>query len=87
MAFSKKKISWLAYDPAASAYALIVRTVFAPVFLAHFSQGILTGSQITSRWHKTYIRTCQEQYHSNVCITRPTIIFERFRFGSRRETT
>ncbi|MBQ4328626.1 MAG: MFS transporter [Lentisphaeria bacterium] len=50
MAFSKKKISWLAYDPAASAYALIVRTVFAPVFLAHFSQGILTGSQITSRW-------------------------------------
>lgn len=50
MAFSKKKISWLVYDPAASAYALIVRTVFAPVFLAHFSQGILTGSQITSRW-------------------------------------
>ncbi len=50
MAFSKEKISWLAYDPAAAAYALIVRTVFAPVFLAHFSKGILTDSQITSRW-------------------------------------
>ncbi len=50
MAFSKDKISWLAYDPAASAYALIVRTVVAPVFLEHFARNILTDSQITSRW-------------------------------------
>ena len=50
MAFSKDKISWLAYDPAASAYALIVRTVVAPVFLEHFAKNILTDSQITSRW-------------------------------------
>ena len=46
----EEKLSWLVYDPASSAYALIVRTVFAPVFLAHFSAGILTPSQITSRW-------------------------------------
>ncbi|MBO7329730.1 MAG: MFS transporter [Lentisphaeria bacterium] len=50
MAFSKDKISWLAYDPAASAYALIVRTVIAPVFLEYFARNILTDSQITSRW-------------------------------------
>ena len=48
--FTKPQLSWLIYDPAASAYALIVRTVLAPVFLAYCAKGILSDSQITSRW-------------------------------------
>ena len=32
MGFSKKQWSWLLYDPANAAFALIARTVFFPVF-------------------------------------------------------
>ncbi len=50
MKISKEQLSWLLYDPANAAYALIVRTVFAPLFLGYCAGGIYTESQVTSRW-------------------------------------
>ena len=50
MKFSKSQLSWLSYDPAASAYALITRTVVAPVFLTHCAKNIMSDAQITSSW-------------------------------------
>jgi len=50
MALDKAQKSWLAYDPAISAYAMIVRTVVAPIFLAEFAAGILTDSQSAACW-------------------------------------
>ena len=53
MAFTKAQKSWLAYDPAISAYAMIVRTVVAPVFLVTVSQNILDESVCTEYWGYT----------------------------------
>ncbi|MBE6376220.1 MAG: MFS transporter [Lentisphaerae bacterium] len=53
MAFSKAQKSWLAYDPALSAYAMIVRTVAAPLFLATYAQGVLSEAQSTEYWGYT----------------------------------
>ena len=50
MKYSAQQLSWLLYDPANAAYALIVRTVFAPLFLGYCAKGIYTDSQITSSW-------------------------------------
>lgn len=50
MAFTKTQKSWLVYDPAISAYAMIVRTVAAPLFLVSCAQGILSESQCTEYW-------------------------------------
>lgn len=50
MKISKEQLSWLLYDPANAAYALIVRTVFAPLFLGYCATGIYTDSQVTSYW-------------------------------------
>ena len=50
MKISKEQLSWLLYDPANAAYALIVRTVFAPLFLGYCAAGIYTDSQVTSYW-------------------------------------
>lgn len=41
---------WLLFDPAIAAYAMIVRTVVAPIYLAHQAQGILTDSQCSAFW-------------------------------------
>ena len=53
MNLTKAQKSWLMYDPAISAYAMIVRTVVAPIFLAHFAQGILSDSQSAAFWGYT----------------------------------
>ena len=50
MKYNSQQLSWLLYDPANAAYALIVRTVFAPLFLGYCARGIYTDSQITSFW-------------------------------------
>ena len=50
MKYTSQQLSWLLYDPANAAYALIVRTVFAPLFLGYCAKGIYTDSQITSSW-------------------------------------
>lgn len=53
MKFSKVQISWLLYDPAASAYAMIVRTVMTPILLSTCAAGICSESEITSAWSLT----------------------------------
>ena len=50
MKYNSQQLSWLLYDPANAAYALIVRTVFAPLFLGYCARDIYTDSQITSFW-------------------------------------
>ena len=50
MKLTREQLSWLLYDPANAAYALIVRTVFAPLFLGYCASGIYTDSQVTSYW-------------------------------------
>lgn len=50
MKYSSRQLSWLLYDPANAAYALIVRTVFAPLFLGFCAEGIYDGSTVTSLW-------------------------------------
>ena len=50
MKLSKAQKAWLLYDPAVSAYAMIVRTVVAPIFLAYFAAGILDEAKSTEYW-------------------------------------
>ena len=53
MKLNKQQLAWLLYDPANAAYAMIVRTVAAPVFLAVCARGIWSDSQVTSFWSLT----------------------------------
>ncbi len=53
MKLNKQQLAWLLYDPANAAYAMIVRTVAAPVFLAVCAKGIWSDSQVTSFWSLT----------------------------------
>ena len=53
MKLDKQQLAWLIYDPANAAYAMIVRTVAAPVFLAACAKGIWSDSQVTSFWSLT----------------------------------
>ena len=50
MKYNSQQLSWLLYDPANAAYALIVRTVFAPLFLGYCAKSIYSESDITSCW-------------------------------------
>ena len=50
---SSRQWAWLLYDPANAAYALIVRTVVAPIFLAAAAKGVWSDSQVTSNWSLT----------------------------------
>ena len=49
----KRQLAWLLYDPANAAYAMIVRTVTAPIFLAVCAKDIWSNSQVTSFWSLT----------------------------------
>ncbi len=49
----KRQLAWLLYDPANAAYAMIVRTVAAPIFLAACAKDIWSNSQVTSFWSLT----------------------------------
>ena len=53
MKLDKQQLAWLIYDPANAAYAMIVRTVAAPIFLAACAKGIWSDSQVTSFWSLT----------------------------------
>ena len=53
MKYNKQQLAWLLYDPANAAYAMIVRTVAAPIFLAACAKDIWSNSQITSFWSLT----------------------------------
>ncbi len=53
MAFTRQQFSWLLYDPANAAYALIVRTVIAPLFLGVCSLNIYSESETTTFWSLT----------------------------------
>ncbi len=50
MKYNSQQLSWLLYDPANAAYALIVRTVFAPLFLGYCAKNLYSDAQITSAW-------------------------------------
>lgn len=50
MKLTRAQKSWLLYDPAISAYAMIVRTVVAPIFLAHYAADILGEAKSTEYW-------------------------------------
>ena len=51
--FNAPKIGWLLYDPANSAYALLVRTLYATIFFSLCAKDILSQAQITSSWAMT----------------------------------
>ena len=53
MKYNKQQLAWLLYDPANAAYAMIVRTVAAPIYLAACAKGIWSDSQVTSFWSLT----------------------------------
>ena len=53
MKLNKRQLAWLLYDPANAAYAMIVRTVTAPIFLAVCAEDIWSNSQVTSFWSLT----------------------------------
>ena len=53
MAFTKAQWSWLLYDPANAAYALIVRTVFAPVFFLSAATAVWGEVKSTEYWGYT----------------------------------
>ncbi|MBR2625049.1 MAG: MFS transporter [Lentisphaeria bacterium] len=47
---NKAQKSWLLFDPAISAFAMIVRTVVAPIYLAFYAENILTDAQCSAYW-------------------------------------
>ncbi|MCI5779462.1 MAG: MFS transporter [Lentisphaeria bacterium] len=53
MKFSKSQFSWLLYDPANAAYALIVRTVFAPAFFMAAATPVWGEVSGTAYWGYT----------------------------------
>ena len=53
MGFSRQQFSWLLYDPANAAYALIVRTVFAPIFFMTAVQTVWSETMATEYWGYT----------------------------------
>ena len=58
MKFNKQQWSWILYDPACSAHALIVRTLFAAIFLEVCVDGQFEASKITSMWASTASFAC-----------------------------
>jgi UMF1 family MFS transporter len=44
------QIAWIIYDLANSAYALIVRTVFAPLYIKFCADGVISSGDSTSYW-------------------------------------
>lgn len=44
------QISWLLYDAANAAHALIVRTVFAPLCIKNCAEGVVSAGDATSSW-------------------------------------
>lgn len=50
MKLTSAQKAWIVYDPAISAYAMIVRTVVAPIFLAYHAQGIVSNSGCSALW-------------------------------------
>ena len=47
---TKAQISWLLYDAANAAHALIVRTVFAPLCIKECSIGVVSSADATGSW-------------------------------------
>lgn len=58
MKFTKSQWCWILYDPACSAHALIVRTLFAAIFLNICADGRFTDDKITSLWASTASFAC-----------------------------
>ena len=50
MKFSRAQISWILYDMANAAFALIVRTVFAPMFYKNYAAVGMDPATATSSW-------------------------------------
>ncbi len=50
MKFNRARLAWLLYDPANAAYALIVRTVFAPLLFKYAADAALGEAAATSAW-------------------------------------
>ena len=44
------QISWLLYDAANAAHALIVRTVFAPLCIKSCAEGVVSAGEATGSW-------------------------------------
>lgn len=47
---TSSQIAWILYDLANSAYALIVRTVFAPLYIKFCADGVISSGDSTSYW-------------------------------------
>ena len=50
MKFSRAQLSWILYDMANAAFALIVRTVFAPMFYKNYAAVGMEPATATSSW-------------------------------------
>ncbi len=50
MKLSRAQFSWILYDMANAAFALIVRTAFAPIFFKNYAATGLDPASATSRW-------------------------------------
>ena len=50
MKLARAQLSWILYDMANAAFALIVRTVFAPIFFKNYAAENLAPAVATSYW-------------------------------------
>ena len=53
MKFSRAQLSWILYDMANAAFALIVRTVFAPMFYKNYAAVGMEPATATSSWGRS----------------------------------
>ena len=68
MKLNKSQWSWILYDPACSAHALIVRTLFAAIFLEVCADGLVPQNRITSLWASTASFACLAAGLISVCL-------------------
>lgn len=68
MKLNKTQWSWILYDPACSSHALIVRTLFAAIFLEVCADGLVPPHRITSLWASTASFACLAAGAVSVCL-------------------
>ena len=67
MKLTGQQLSWIIYDPACAAHALLVRTLFAAIFLQICADGALPDGKLTALWAATASFACLAAGVISVC--------------------
>ena len=67
MKLTGQQLSWIIYDPACAAHALLVRTLFAAIFLQICADGAVADTGLTALWTATASIACLAAGIISVC--------------------